>query len=295
MQLDDLVINFNETALTFVNVTLAFIMFGIALDLSIDKFKSVLSTPKKLIAGLISQLLLLPLLTFALVWLFKPEPSLALGMFLVAACPGGNISNFISSMAKANVALSISLTTITSIASILFTPLNFSFYGNSYGPTAKIMKTIDLNWLEVIQTISTIIIIPILLGLLLKAYRPDIAKAMAKPLERISMMCFLLIVLGALLSNLDNFVACIAAVFFLVMAHNTTALVTGYSMGAIFGLDKQDKKSLAIETGIQNSGLGLLIIFSFFGGMGGMAIVTAWWGIWHIISGFTLAYIWRRE
>lgn len=292
--MDNLVINFNETALTFVNVTLAFIMFGIALDLSVDKFKSVLSTPKKLVAGLIAQLFLLPALTFGLVYIFKPEPSLALGMFLVAACPGGNISNFISYIAKANVALSISLTTITSIASLIFTPLNFSFYGNLYEPTAKIMRTIDLNWIEVVMTISTIIIIPIICGLILKSYQPQLAKKIAKPLERLSMLCFLLIVVGALFSNLDNFVACISSVFVLVLLHNAIALVTGYSMGKLFGLDKQDKKSLAIETGIQNSGLGLLIIFSFFGGLGGMAIVTAWWGIWHIVSGFTLAYIWKR-
>ena len=125
------------------NLTLAFIMFGIALDLSVDKFKGVFSTPKKLVAGLVAQLVLLPFLTYVLVVLTQPEPSIALGMFLVAACPGGNISNFISSIAKANVALSISLTTITSLAAILFTPLNFSVYGNLYEPAEDIMRTIS--------------------------------------------------------------------------------------------------------------------------------------------------------
>lgn len=291
--MDNLVINFNETALAFVNATLAFIMFGIALDLSIEKFRAVLKVPKKLVAGLISQLLLLPALTFLLVIIFKPEPSLALGMFLVAACPGGNISNFISSMAKANVALSIALTTLTSLASLVFTPLNFSIYGNLYEPSAMIMRTIDLDWLQVIMTIAQIIIIPIILGLIIKSSRPQLAKKLAKPLEKISMLCFLLIVVGALLSNGENFMACIGAVFLIVLLHNGTAILTGYGMGKLFGLDKDDKKSLAIETGIQNSGLALLIIFSFFEGLGGMAIVAAWWSVWHIISGFTLAYVWR--
>lgn len=270
-------------------------MFGIALDLSLEKFRAVLQYPRKLIAGLISQLILLPLFTFLLVIVFKPQASIALGMILVASCPGGNISNFISSIARANVALSIALTSITSIASIAFTPFNFSFYGNLYEPSSKILRTIKLDWLEVIMTIGTIIIIPIIIGLFVKSKWPKLASKLSKPLERISMGLFLLIVIGALYSNLNYFVECVTVVFLLVLLHNGGALGIGYFMGKIFGLDHSEKKSLAIETGIQNSGLGLLLIFSYFNGLGGMAIVTAWWGIWHIVSGFSLAYIWRRN
>ncbi len=293
--MDDIALNFSPSSLNLINITLAFIMFGIALDLSFDKFASVFSTPKKIILGLISQLLLLPLFTYCLICLFKPQASIALGMILVASCPGGNISNFISSLAKANVALSICLTTISSLAAIVFTPINFGFYGNLYEPTREILIEIELDWFKVVQTIATIIIIPIILGIFTKTKLPDLAKKMAKPLEKLSMFLFVLIVIGALFSNLDYFMECIAAVFFLVLLHNGGALMIGYNMGKRFHLELDDCKALAIETGIQNSGLGLLIIFAFFDGLGGMTIVTAWWGIWHMVSGFTMAYLWKRK
>ncbi len=277
-----------------INATLAFIMFGIALDLSFSKFQQVLRTPIKIIAGLTAQLLLLPAFTYLLIVIFQPQASIALGMILVASCPGGNISNFISSLAKANVALSITLTSITSVASIIFTPLNFSIYGNLYGPTQLILQEISLNWWEVVQTIATIIIIPIILGVIVKSKLPKIAHRVAKPLERLSMLLFLLIVIGALVSNLKNFLECITAVFVLVLLHNSGALGLGYGIGKLLGFSSDDNKALAIETGIQNSGLGLLIIFAFFDGLGGMAIITAWWGIWHIVSGFSLAYLWKK-
>ena len=269
-------------------------MFGIALDLTADKFGNVFQYPKKVIVGLVSQLIILPLFTFLIILLFKPQPSIALGMILVSACPGGNISNFISSLAKANVALSITITTISSLLSVIFTPLNFSFYGGLYKPAHSILKEVSLDWIGVVMTIGGIIFVPLIIGFYFRKIWPSLALKLSKPLERFSMFLFLMIVVGALFSNFTYFKECIAAVFFLVLVHNSVALITGYTLGHLFGFDFMDKKSLAIETGIQNSGLGLLLIFSFFDGLGGMAIVTAWWGIWHIVSGFTLVYIWRR-
>ena len=292
--IDDLVLNFNKANVIYINITLALIMFGIALNLTIDNFKSVFRTPRKLILGLLSQLVLLPLFTYALILFTTPIPSIALGMILVASCPGGNISNFISSLAKANVELSISLTSITSVASILFTPLNFLFYGNLYPPAQKILREITLDWLEVFQTIAMIIIIPIILGMLIKKHFNQLALKLSKPMEIGSMMMFLLIVIGAFITNMDNFLACISAVFLLVLLHNGGALLIGYWTAKLGKLPQKDRKSLCIETGIQNSGLGLLLIFTFFEGLGGMAIITAWWSIWHIISGITIASIWRK-
>ncbi len=292
--IDDLVLNFNKANVVYINITLAFIMFGIALNLTIENFKFVFRTPRKLILGLLSQLVLLPVFTFLLILIAKPSPSIALGMILVASCPGGNISNFISSLAKANVELSISLTSITSVASILFTPLNFLFYGNLYPPAQKILREITLDWLEVFQTIGIIIIIPILLGMLTKKHFNLLALKLFKPMEVGSMIMFLLIVIAAFVANVDNFLACISVVFFLVLFHNGGALLIGYWTAKLGNLPYKDRKSLSIETGIQNSGLGLLLIFTFFEGLGGMAIVTAWWAIWHIISGFTIALLWRK-
>jgi len=295
MNLDNIVINFNETGLLFLNITLAFIMFGIALDLSIDNFKIVLRSPKKVLTGMFAQLLLLPALTYGLIVVMQPEPSLALGMILVASCPGGNISNFISALAKANVELSIILTIISSTIAIFFTPLNLSFYGNLYEPTQAILREVNLSWLEVVKTISLIIIIPIILGIICKNKLPQLALKLSKPLRVASMILFLIIVFGALTANYNYFIQVIGSIFLLVLLHNLLALGSGYLSGQAMGLPYADKKTLTIETGIQNSGLGLLLIFGFFDGLGGMAIITAWWGIWHILSGFMIAYFWSRD
>ena len=294
MDLDNIAINFNETGILFMNITLAFIMFGIALDLTVENFKIVLRSPKKVLTGMFSQLILLPALTFLIIVIMKPAPSLALGMILVASCPGGNISNFISSLAKANVELSIILTIISSTIAIFFTPINLAFYGNLYEPTQAILREVDISWWQVVQTISLIIIIPILIGYFFKSKWPDLAFKLAKPFKVISMGLFLIIVFGALILNYKNFIDVIGSIFLLVLIHNLTALFSGYFSGHLMGLPFKDKKSLTIETGIQNSGLGLLLIFSFFDGLGGMALITAWWGIWHIVSGFTVAFIWGR-
>ncbi len=295
MNIDSIAINFNETGILFMNITLAFIMFGIALDLTLENFKIVLTSPKKVLTGMFSQLLLLPALTYLIIVIMKPTPSLALGMILVASCPGGNISNFISSLAKANVELSIILTIISSTIAIFFTPLNLAFYGNLYEPTQAILREVDISWLQVVQTISMIIIIPIIIGYFFKNKFPEFAQKLAKPMKIISMGLFLIIVFGALALNYENFITVIGSIFLLVVVHNLAALFSGYFSGQLMGLPFKDKKSLTIETGIQNSGLGLLLIFSFFDGLGGMALITAWWGIWHIVSGFTIAYIWGRK
>jgi len=277
------------------NITLAFIMFGIALDLTTENFKIVLTSPKKVLTGVFAQLILLPLITYIIILIMKPAPSLALGMILVASCPGGNISNFISSLAKSNVELSIILTIISGTSAIFFTPVNLAFYGNLYEPTQAILREVNMDWFMVVRTISMIIIAPIIIGFLMKKKWPEFCKKISKPLSVISMVLFLIIVAGALALNFQNFLDTIGAIILLVVIHNFGALLVGYLAGHVMGLPFKDKKSLTIETGIQNSGLGLLLIFTFFEGLGGMALIMAFWGIWHIVSGFTIAFIWGRK
>lgn len=294
-ELDAVILNFNESNVAILNVTLAFIMFGIALELKLENFKILFRQPKSVVAGLLAQLLLLPVVTLLLIFIFNPQASIALGMILVAACPGGNISNFICSIAKGNTELSIVLTIITSIGAIFFTPFNFAFYGNLYGPTSEILKEISLNWFDVMQTISLIIIIPITVGMICKRKFPKFSIAISSKLKVISMILFLIIVAAALGANYANFIATIGSIATLVILHNAIAILTGYSTARVFKLPLNQQKTIAIETGIQNSGLGLLLIFSYFEGLGGMAIIAAAWGIWHIISGFGLAFLLSKK
>ncbi len=293
--IDDIVLNFDEASLFILNVVLAFIMFGIALDLKFQNFKLVFRHPGNLLVGLSSQLLLLPFLTYLLIELLDPMPSMALGMIMVASCPGGNVSNFMSAMAKANVELSIVMTVITSLCALFFTPFNLSFYGLMYEPTREILIKVHLDWLEIVKTISLIIVIPICLGKLFSHYLPVVAERVKKPFRNLSMLAFLMIIVFALMANGTYFMQYIGMVFLLVLLHNALAILTGFSWARLFGLDGPSVKSITIETGIQNSGLGLLLIFAFFSGLGGMAVVAAWWGIWHIISGFGIAAILKSK
>lgn len=288
--IDKVVLHFDASSLFILNIVLAFIMFGVALDLKWINFKSVFRSPRSLFIGLASQLLMLPFLSFLLIIILKPMPSMALGMILVASCPGGNISNFISKIAGANVELSIVMTVISSLAAVVLTPLNLSIYGNLYEPTRSIMREVHLDWLEITRTIAMIIIVPIIVGRLFDIYYPGLSNKIKQPFKNISMLAFLVIIILALIANGAFFKRFIGSVFLLVFAHNAVAYLSAYILGKSFSLNVQDLKSISIETGIQNSGLGLLLIFAFFSGLGGMAVITAWWGIWHIIAGFAFAY-----
>ena len=139
-EIDNVQINFDANGLLLLNVALALVMFGVALGITINDFKNLFKQPKIILAGILSQFFLLPLLTFGLVVLLEPEPSIALGMIMVAACPGGNISNFMTHLAKGNTALSISLTACATFFALFMTPFNFQFYGNLYEPTSSMGK-----------------------------------------------------------------------------------------------------------------------------------------------------------
>lgn len=126
-ELDSVQLNFDNSTLMIMNISLGFIMFGVALGLSIDDFKRLMQMPKLVIVGFVSQFFILPLVTFIFVWIVEPIPSVALGLFMIAACPGGNISNFISSYSNANVALSVTLTAIATTVAAFLVPVNFNF------------------------------------------------------------------------------------------------------------------------------------------------------------------------
>ncbi len=270
-------------------------MFGVAINLRLEDFIRVIKSPKSTLVGIFSQFLVLPSLTFLLVLIIQPRPSFALGMMLVAACPGGNISNFMTAMARGNTALSVSLTAVSSTLAIIMTPLNITFWGSLYPPTASILTEVSLDFWELFKTITMLLLIPIFLGMLLRKWKPTIADKLHPIMHYSSIAIFAGIVIMAFNANFDLFIAHIHLVVLLVFAHNAFALLAGFNLARVFKLQLQDRKSIAIETGIQNSGLGLIIIFGFFEGLGGMAIVAAWWGIWHIISGLCLAYFWNRN
>ncbi len=293
--IDDISYNFNESNVFWLNVAISFIMLGVALGLTIEDFKRVFKQPKQVLAGLISQLLVLPVVTLILIYIFQPQPSIALGMILISVCPGGNISNFMSSLAKANVALSVSLTVVTSSLAIIFTPLGLRFYGSLYEPSQQLLREVSLNITDVFSTIFFIIGLPMLVGMLVKYFYNDFAITVENVLKKVSMLIFIAIVIIAVFTNFDSFLTYIPAVMGYVIIHNFCALLGGNMVSRLFSLDQASRKTLTIETGIQNSGLGLALIFTFFNGLGGMTLVAAAWGVWHIIAGLSIAKYYSRK
>jgi len=290
--IDALRLNLGEGGLLVMNISLAVIMFGVALELSINDFKRVVKDPKSTIVGILSQFLFLPAITFLLVLFFEPHPSMALGMFMVAACPGGNVSNFFSLLAKGNAALSVSMTAIVTTSAIIMTPFNFTLWASLYEPTNIILRDIHISLWEVFKIIGLILGIPLILGMVVRHYRERVAKRISGWIKGFGIIFFAGFVLVAFGMNFENFLSYVHLVIGLVFFHNAFALSGGYSLASIFNLPYQDRKSIAIETGIQNSGLGLLLIFNFFEGLGGMALVAAWWGIWHIVTGLGIGWYW---
>lgn len=293
--LDSLKINFDTEGLWVLNITLAIIMFGVALGITMDDFKRLIKNPKILFTGIVSQFILLPLATFIFIKLTNPMPSIALGMMMVAACPGGNISNFMTQMAKGNAALSVSLTAFSTLICLFMTPFNLHFWGNMYAPTAEILQTVHLNPFELVKLVTLILGVPLVLGMLIRKHKPNLSLKLAKILKPVSLLIFMLFIVIAFYDNFSIFINYIHYVLILVIAHNVLALLVGFYFAKAMRLTYKDQKTLSIETGIQNAGLGLLLIFSFFQGLGGMALLVAFWAIWDIFSGLVLAGYWAKQ
>ena len=286
-------IDFSEESLLFLNLALAFIMFGVALGIETKNFRELLKNPKSVITGVISQFLLLPILTFLLVILLNPVTGLGLGMILVAACPGGNLSNFFSSLSKGNVALSITLTAIATVLATIMTPLNFEFYSNLYLGD-QVDLNIKMDATEMMKTVFFLLVIPLILGIAFNAKFPKLTKKINQPIKIISFLILIAFIVVAFLKNLELFIEYYHYIIFVVFIHNLIALGSGYWLSRLVGNKEIDNRTISIETGIQNSGLGLVLIFTIFDGNGGMALIAAWWGIWHIIAGIIISLVYTR-
>ena len=304
-KLDHIHLNFSQGGLLFLNLALAFIMFGVALSIQFSDFKKLIYRPKTAIVGYISQFFLLPALTFLLIIVIKPTPSVALGMIMVAACPGGNISNFLTTLAKGNAALSVTLTALSTLSAIFMTPFNFSFWGGLYVNYynrlgGQYLRPLEIDPIQIFVTVFIILGIPVIVGVLFARYFPRVAEKIKKPIQKFSILFFGLMVVMMLKSNFSQLMSCIHLIFLIVFLHNAVALLTGFSFASIMKLKRRDRRTISIETGIQNSGLALTLMFSpkiFPPGfeLGGMAVVAAWWGIWHIVSGLIMATIWGKK
>lgn len=293
--IDEVRLSFDPHTLPLLNAVLGLVMFGVALELRMEDFRTALKTPRALALGLIGHHLLFPAMTYLLIWIINPLPSIALGMILVSSCPAGHISNFLAHYARGNTALSVSVSALSTLAALVMTPLNFAFWGNLHPVTAGLMKQVAMSPWEMLEVIVLLLGIPLVAGISVARRWPSFARGIQKPMQVFSLVVLAGFIGGALAANFKPFLQFVQLVVGVVFVHNLLAFASGYGLSAALGLPERDRRAIAFEMGIQNSGLGLILIFNFFNGLGGMAVVTAWWGVWHIIAGFTLASVWRRQ
>ena len=297
--IDSISVSLNAGGMNTINIVLAFVMFGVALGIRPKTFIEVFKNPKSVLLGMLCQIVLLPLFSLLLALAFGQSISwtMAMGMILVASCPGGNISNFMSSLSKANIELSVSLTAISTALAVFTTPFNFWLYGNLYLRFADIASEVphlSIPLWDVFKTIVILLGIPLVLGVMTSHYLPRVAQKLKKPLQWFSILFFIAMVVLSFMGNLDAFLKCIKYIFLVVLLHNLLALAIGWCVGSACRVPRRDRRTLTIETGIQNSGLGLVLllgtsIFADFPPHGGTLVITAWWGVWHIVSGLAVS------
>ena len=288
-------VNFNTTTLTILNVLIGLIMFGVALNIRVEDFRRIVRDPRGPLIGLTAQFLILPALTFVMVGLLKPSASIALGMILVAACPGGNFSNFLTVYARGNGALSVSMTAVSTLLALVMTPFNLQFWGSRTEGASEILTAVSLDPLDLTVTIVLILALPMALGMLTRAKRPELANTLRRPMRYLSLTLFFAFIIFALIGNWSLFLEFVGVFAVIVVAQNAMALAIGYFAATAARLPEYDRRAITMEVGIQNSALALVIIFTFFDGLGGMAVIAALWGVWHLISGLTLGTFWSRR
>lgn len=286
---------FDPDSLILLNAILALMMFGVALKLRPADFSRVILKPVAPAAGLVAQFLLLPAATCAVTWALRLDPEIALGMILIAACPGGNFSNIMTFMARGSVAVSVSMTAVSSLAAIVLTPLNFAFYGWLNPYTRGYLTEIHLDPGNILMLVVLVLGIPLVLGMLTGRRWPKLADKSETPLRIFSLLVLLAFAGIAFAMNFNTFLAKFHTFVWLVIGHNLLAFGLGFGMASLLKVPIADRRAVTMEVGIQNSALGLVILFTFFPEAGGMLLIAGFWGVWHLVAGIALAQIWARR
>lgn len=284
-------ISYDQSQQAILNFVLGLMVFGVALDIQTRDFVRIIRKPKSVIAGLTAQFFLLPAITCLLTLVVDLPMGVELGMILVASCPGGAVSNFITSLAKGNAALSISMTAVSSILAIFLLPVNFTFWASLNPEAMVLMRSIDVDGWKIFQSLLIVLAIPLTLGQLLVWIRHGWAKTISNYLKYVSIVMLFFFIIAAVMTNSEAFLRYFWLLLIVVAIHNATALLLGYASASLCKLSGSDTRAVAIEVGMQNSSLAIAIVFTQFGAQPGMALISAFWGTWHIVSGLLIALV----
>jgi len=270
-------------------------VYTVSLDLRPADFRYVARHPLAVGIGLAAQFVLLPGATWLLTMALDLPPATEAAMMLVAACPGGALSNVITAFGRGNLALSLSISAVSSLLALVMTPLNFTLMVTANPDTAAWVRSISVNPLDLVLSLVLLLAIPMSAALLTSHRAPEFAARIRKPLARLSALALGAFIVVAVAAQWKLFVLELVRTLPLVVLHNGLGLLLGWLAALAASLTVADRRAVVIEGGMQNSGLALGIIAAQFSGDLAMTAVAGLWGVWHIVSGGTLALIWWRS
>jgi BASS family bile acid:Na+ symporter len=272
-----------------VALALMLVMFGVALGLRVRDFRILVAEPSLYVGGIVAQVLVLPFVTFVLIHLISPPPSIALGMIVVACCPGGSMSNLLTYLSRGDVAVSVALTATSSMMAALLTPVSTLFWAQAYEPTATLLESLDVSPLLFVGQTTLLLAIPLAAGMLLAAKASDIAERIRRRTTLIGAAILGATIVYGIVYFYPVLWPAIGLLAGVTIVHNTAAFITGAVAGFVLSKQSAVRRALTFEVGIQNSGLALIILLSQLKGVGGAAAIAAVWGVWHLIAGGLLA------
>lgn len=277
------------------SAVLATMVFSVALELKLDDFRRVAQTPRAVVCGLIPQFILLPVGTWAATLVLDLPADIETAMILVAACPGGSLSNVITHFGRGNTALSVSVSAVASVIALFATPFNFSWMVANNPVTASWLRSLSIDASDIWVSLVALLAVPMALGLLVAHKLPALTARLQKPLANFSLVALLAFIVLGLIKEHQLLTLGLLPLLAIVILHNASGLLFGYLTSVAMRVSERDRRAVMIEGGMQNSGLALGIIAVQFGSDLGMVLIASLWGIWHIVSGLALALMWRRK
>ncbi len=294
MDIDLVRLNLNQNSINVLKIIIGLIMFGVALDLKIEDFRRLSQNLKPLLLGLLGHYILFPLLTYLMILVFGLRPSIALGLAMVSICPAGNLANLFSNTAKGNTAISVGVTSLTTLLAMFTMPVSLMFLGNLIPGANALLTEIQINTLEMLEGVFVIMGIPLIAGMALTKFNESLSSKLKKVLGKLSFVFLLVFIVGALVANFQHFMNYIHMIVGVVLAHSILAILTGIIISKAAGLNSFDMKGILFPISVKNTALGLALVFQFFHGMGGMALIVAWWGITQITMGILISTYFKK-
>lgn len=293
-ELDSLRIVLDPVGQVGVALALMLVMFSVALGLRVDDFSFLRDRPLLFAGGVVAQVLVLPLATFLLILALKPPASIALGMIVVACCPGGAVSNLLTYLSKGDVAVSVALTTTSSLLAAILTPASILLWSQAYEPTASLLRSLDVSPIMFLAQTTFLLAVPLILGMVVASKAPDVANRIRKRTTILGVSVLVGVIIYGIVYFFPVLFPALPLLGGVVVLHNAVAFSIGALAGRVLSGQRATRRALTFEIGIQNSGLALVILLSQLKGLGGAAAIAAVWGVWHLVAGGLLALFFRQ-